>query len=648
MTYIKNPDGSFSSQSSSGLVPIQDPVLNQDLATGRLASVPLSAYSGPNVPAAGPAPANTTPQAPVVPAGTPGGTGGASGAIPSPYANAGNDPATLFNAGVFQLLQNAKNQTQNSNAGLGAQLDTLNRQSLNLANPLNATPYAPLFKGLNAGQTLGGMQGTEGAFAPGVTSINTQMQLNNAALQNDLALYNAAVKPQVVAPGGSLVGPSGNVIRAGHQYQPQINPNTGLLDGFDINTGTWASADTGSGGMAGSTPQVAPGSTPATSAIESIFGKSNPIGAYATDPNYVKEISGLLPTVTQAVNSLGGHTDLSGAMQQYINNNTKGKSPVTGTMVTQAAQTYGIDPMLLATVLLHESDFGTAGAAVNTMNPGNQGNTGAATKTYPSWQQGVLATASNLANRMSAAGIGAGTQLAGGTATTQPATPAAMVSPTGGQFSAEASAKISQLPPAYQNFVDAGPKGIAYINSDRVPANYMDTLKIQASRAGIPLLTSPEVENVKGIGIVYQSIQKMQALVASTLGGGLTGRLTGLTLNPFQKWAQVLQGPELAQFDQYRSQAINNLKALTAGGTTFRITQSEIDTAVANIPGIGDNIETANTDLKTLGSFMDQKLAATFPYSAGQSATGNQVAEGTTKNYNGVVYKVINGVWTPQ
>ena len=135
--------------------------------------------------------------------------------------------------------------------------------------------------------------------------------------------------------------------------------------------------------------------------MELIFGKSNPIGAYATDPEYIQKINSVYTRTANDVKSLGYDQNPVAAMNQYIKNQP-GTSPVTGAMVIDSANAYGIDPLLLASVLHHESDFGTDGVGAKTMNPGNQGNTGSATRTFNSWREGVNATASNLANRIKA------------------------------------------------------------------------------------------------------------------------------------------------------------------------------------------------------------------------------------------------------
>lgn len=217
-----------------------------------------------------------------------------------------------------------------------------------------------------------------------------------------------------------------------------------------------------------STPTTGTGTT--SSNIESIFGASNPIGAYAADPNYTSEISSLYSTVSGL-----GVASSPATLQKYISNNTP-NSPVTGQMITSAAQQTGVDPALLTTVLLHESNFGTVGAATTTDNPGNQGNTGTSTQSFPDWSSGVLATAQNLASRAQAAGVSVAAPTT--PAPVQPyagATPASNVSPfaqnnpvnaqqNGNSYTVQAGDGLQSIAAKYGITSQAGVQAIASIN----------------------------------------------------------------------------------------------------------------------------------------------------------------------------------------
>ena len=105
---------------------------------------------------------------------------------------------------------------------------------------------------------------------------------------------------------------------------------------------------------------------------------------YAADPLYIHKLTDILQSMPAM--------DTTAQIDVYIAQESIG-SPLSGSMILAAAQQYNIDTRLLCAILELESNFGTAGVAVSTINPGNVGNTGSATRTYNSWQDGVAAVA---------------------------------------------------------------------------------------------------------------------------------------------------------------------------------------------------------------------------------------------------------------
>jgi len=108
------------------------------------------------------------------------------------------------------------------------------------------------------------------------------------------------------------------------------------------------------------------------------------ISTYATDPLHEQKIADIL--------SFMGPMISPEVIDAYIDTEAIA-SPLTGAMILSAAQQYNVDVRLLMALMELDSRFGTAGVAVDTMNPGNVGNTGTAIKYYASWQDGVLAVA---------------------------------------------------------------------------------------------------------------------------------------------------------------------------------------------------------------------------------------------------------------
>ena len=113
------------------------------------------------------------------------------------------------------------------------------------------------------------------------------------------------------------------------------------------------------------------------------------ISTYATDPLYIQKITDILQSM--------GSMDTSTQIDSYISSEAVG-SPLDGQMILSLAQQYSVDTRLLVAILELESNFGTAGVAVYTLNPGNVGNTGTTTQTYSSWANGVSAVAQWLSN----------------------------------------------------------------------------------------------------------------------------------------------------------------------------------------------------------------------------------------------------------
>ena len=109
------------------------------------------------------------------------------------------------------------------------------------------------------------------------------------------------------------------------------------------------------------------------------------ITPYATDPEHEVKITNILSKM--------GVMDTVEKIDDYISGKYL-SSPVTGEMVMSAALAYSIDTRLMMAIMQLDSQFGTTGVAVMTLNPGNVGNDDAGNiRTYDSWQEGVTAVA---------------------------------------------------------------------------------------------------------------------------------------------------------------------------------------------------------------------------------------------------------------
>jgi hypothetical protein len=457
---------------------------------------------------------------------------------------------------------------------------------LNLSNPLGDTPYASLFKGMTPEAALAAEKGTQSAFEPGITSIESQIKSSNDAVGKFNDLVNTAL--EVARPKGL--------------YTMAINHLTGLPDGFNSSSGKWASQESSGGGTGSGVNETTPSTLDLTSTGGIDFsGAATSTQPYATDPNYTTEVAGTYAHVQQAVPQPSAE-----AYDLYLKNF---KSPLTGQMIMSAASTYNVDPGILAATLQHESDFGTAGAATSTNNPGNVGNTGTSTKTFNSWNAGVMAAAAELAKRMP------GNANAG-----QPANYSqGATSPVGGKFSAEATAKVAKVATYLQSYVDAGPEGVAYINDDRVPTNLKQIAQMQASKAGIPYLPASDAAAVKSIGIIEEQLKNMGTLVADNLNGTgskwqeAVGKGIDIGKTVLNNFFGVY--PELDKFNSYRDSAIKAVQALSGGqGSGLRITGAEIAANLQNFPETTNNLDQASARIAQMKTYLNTALRATFPY----------------------------------
>ncbi|MCX6791054.1 MAG: glucosaminidase domain-containing protein [Candidatus Gribaldobacteria bacterium] len=108
------------------------------------------------------------------------------------------------------------------------------------------------------------------------------------------------------------------------------------------------------------------------------------ISTYAVDPLHERKIADIL----LAMGSINSAEEIN----VYIESKAIG-SPLKGQMVFSAMQKYNVDTRLAMAIMELESRFGTAGVAVDTLNPGNVGNTGESIRRYGSWEEGVEAVA---------------------------------------------------------------------------------------------------------------------------------------------------------------------------------------------------------------------------------------------------------------
>lgn len=525
-------------------------------------------------------------------------TAGAGGTVSSPY--------DTFTNNMLDLLKNV--QASGTNPALALQEQNLSQQSINSGNPNNAPLGTSVFQGMTPSAKVASEQAAEAAYQPGILSLQNQQTLQSQNATNEGTLINDEInaeKPVATGISDNLITPGGTVVSQG--FNSTINPNTGLPYGYGGNNSSNSTTRTSSTG---------------STVVNGIdFGDNRStggLGAYSAtqDP---AEYASAVQTTAQAITGLAAGQPLSAPiLDQYIQGAVGGKSPVTGQIIMNAAQQYGVDPATLAGVLSHESSFGTAGKAVTTNNPGNQ-MPGGVEATYPTMQQGVNATAKNLAARMQSTQSDTTNKSSGG-------------APLATSNAATLDTFKSQLPVTIQNGARETVGGIKYIDLGDIGQDQstQSTAEAQAALHGVKAFTADQAAGIQALDTIGQSLNAMTVLAQQQLLPADAG--LGTAANFVKNGIGSLTGtnPKLSDFNLNKDSAIKAVTALAGGtGSGLRLNTSTIDAAVNNLPTKYDSQQVALEKIDKTRDLLNIQLATAFGNPA--------IANGATQ-YNGHTY----------
>lgn len=340
-------------------------------------------------------------------------------------------------------------------------------------------------------------------------------------------------------------------------------------------------------------------------------------GAYATDPNYLKNISAILtvmPPISDAASASAAIKKLNPS------------SPITGDMIMASAAKYGVDPALMIAIMKQETQLGTVGTGAKQNNYGNVGNTdakmAAGTPTpMPTPQAGIDAVAANLAKRKQSA-----------TTSNVPA----------GQFGAtSASADYTKqfFPQAAQNGVMESSAGAIYLDLSKVPATLQTAATNTAARLGIKALSESDAKGVQAVDTIYQSLNKLTKLSNDQLlpaGMGI-----GVAANAVKNYLGSKTGSnaKLADFGLAKDSAIKAVTALAGGvGSGLRLNTGTIDASVSNLPTMYDSKQVALEKINQLRDLLNIQLST----SLGQPSIAKGVVQYDDHVYNAGDYVVNN------
>lgn len=204
--------------------------------------------------------------------------------------------------------------------------------------------------------------------------------------------------------------------------------------------------------------------------------------------------------------------------------------------------------------------------------------------------------------------------------------------PDGGTVNQTYAQKISSLPAQYQQFVNAGPEGVAYINSSRLsqlPAGAQQDIQRKAAAAGIPWLDEEQSAGLQSVYGLYDTLGLMQSLIEETLSAGVVGKVKGGVKAKMQDVFGVY--PQLQNFNNLRTLAGQADTNLMGGiGSGFRQNTANLGLSVQNLPTSTDNLETAKVKIAATRALLDQSMLKTFPNFEGTGSLMTGATKGAT------------------
>lgn len=386
-----------------------------------------------------------------------------------------------------------------------------------------------------------------------------------------------------------------------YEYQQITDPNTGFptIQIIDKQTGLPSG-------------NISPGSPQGQQLMQSgmITGPQAPqpgiiggydISTYATDPNHENAVTGWYQAIQNATQGIGGITNANTAEQ--IINQLAPNSPITGQMIINSAQKYGVDPALMVSLMQQDSQMGTKGKAVKTFNPGNIGNDDSGkTVNMGSWANGVDAVAHWLTQHQ-----------AGQT----------------NQVDNSYQNTVAQAPAQLQSAIKSLPDGTAYIDSNSVPSQFAVMANNFASGKGIKVLNA---QDATAISTINQSIKNMQTLsntFADLASEGALGAITSNITDPLSKLARTNYGSQLKSYQSNREGLFQQIRALA--GSSPRLNGQELNTAASSMPTLDalnkDTLKDGINKLVKTQSYLDNAIRTFIPNYAGTPVqVGNQYA----------------------
>ena len=545
-----------------------------------------------------------------------------------------NEQNLFANLQQYATVPASEQQLQSQVASDQAKVQGLQYQAEGLYNPGNQTIAAHFLTGQAQNQMVSAqLQSTIDQASLAYAQGNRQFAFNSAstiynASRNNLAdmisIYQATAPKNVSTNYNPLTGAVNTTMinpLTGETYevdngnigasQPiqnvssQVNPLTGQLTivgtdatgqpvTYSMNSNGQITGNSLQGSSSSSTQSGTPGSLVSPNinpqAVVGGYDLTSYAGASSATGSYGSTVNGIYQNMPSISNSQDA--------QSYISSIAP-NSPITGQMVMNAAQQYGVNPQVMMAVMQEESSMGTAGMATSTFNPGNVGNNSDSGKStnWGSWQAGVNAVAHNLSERQ-----------------INPVQTASTGSNISGASSPQQVIQqvVASLPPTISQAVNYLPDGTPYIDGNLVNPSLATAAETQGQAVGIKYIDPNSASKLQTITTTQADLADFKTKADASLSSVGWGA-------QYLNWAGLALGnlggsTTLNDFQSYRTSAISALESLASGaGSGFRITQGELNTAIDNVPTTTDTKAQADEKITALNTQMNNWIATIYP-----------------------------------
>lgn len=154
--------------------------------------------------------------------------------------------------------------------------------------------------------------------------------------------------------------------------------------------------------------------------------------------------------------------------------------------------------------------------------------------------------------------------------------------------------------PILDNNTKTTSTGVPYIDGTNLKGAQASEAQIEAAKLGIPFLGATQATAAGKIDTTRENLQNIQTELANLSPKTPIGQVINLVGNPVSQVLNTGNGPELNAYGGYSNAAIQAITSLAGAGSGNRITQTEVQNMLKNIPNPNDTQATAKAKIAVL------------------------------------------------